>query len=427
MKLLTKTSIYYITFSVIAFLIGGFIFNQVIQKIFYHQIDENLKTEKLLIVEQINYSDSLPDFRTVFGHLIEVTVFNEPKQKFDFIKTTDLFDKESGGLVPHRHLIAEGTSIRNRGYIISIYQPLDTTQNLITAILLAMGLLFLFLMASLILVNYLGSRKVWAPFYQTLNSLNKYDISKDHPLELSSTSTHEFVLLNTALEKMSGKIRRDYFSLKEFNENASHELQTPLAIINSKLELLIQNEKLSEDQMQLIQTVYEATKRISKLNQGLLLISKIENNQFVLTENIDLSKIIDNNLEYFEDLLQMKNIEVSKTLAKNVILQMNKTLAEVLISNLLTNSIRHNVENGRIDIVLDSHHLLISNTGQPFAKRPMELFERFRKSERSADSVGLGLAIVKEIVTLYNMKIDYHVAEAVHSLNITFNSDGHRL
>lgn len=422
MKLLTKTSIYYITFSVIAFLIGGFIFNRLIETIFYHQIDENLKTEKLLIIEQINYSDSLPDFRTVFGHLIEVIVFNEPKQKFGFIKTTDLFNKESGELIPHRHLIAEGTSIRNRGYIISIYQPLDTTQNLITAILLAMGLLFLFLSSLLILVNYLSSRRVWAPFYQTLNNLNKYDISQDLPLELSATSTREFVLLNNALERISGKIRKDYLSLKEFNENASHELQTPLAIINSKLELLIQNEKLSEDQMQLIQTVYEATKRISKLNQGLLLISKIENNQFTLTENIDLRKIIDRNLEHFEEFLQMKNIEVNKNLAESVIVQMNKTLAEILVSNLLTNSIKHNIENGRINIVLDIHHLLISNTGQKLLIRPAELFERFRKSERSGDSVGLGLAIVKEIVTLYNMKIEYQVTETIHSLNIIFQT-----
>jgi signal transduction histidine kinase len=421
MKLLTKTSIYYITFSVIAFVIGGFIFNQVIQKIFYHQIDQNMTTEKLLIIEQINYSDSLPDFRTVFGHLIEVTVFNEPKQKFGYIKTTDLFDKELGELIPHRHLIAEGTSIRNRGYIISIYQPLDTTQHLITAILGAMGLLFLFLMALLILVNYLSSKRVWAPFYQTLGNLNKYDISSDHPLELSVTSTHEFVLLNSALEQMSGKIRRDYFSLKEFNENASHELQTPLAIINSKLELLIQNERLSEDQMKLIQTISEATKRISKLNQGLLLISKIENNQFVQTESIDLQKVIGKNLEHFEELFQMKNITITKELAENVTVVMNRTLAEILISNLLTNSLKHNIEHGRITIHLDPDHLLISNTGQPLPVKPSALFERFRKSERGSDSAGLGLSIVREIITLYKMKIDYRVTDSVHSLEITFH------
>lgn len=424
MKLLTKISIYYISFSLVAFLIGGFIFNRVIKSIFYTQLDENLTTEKLLIVEQINYSDSLPDFRTVFGHLIEVTVFNEPKQKFGFIKTTFLFDKEKGKLIPFRHLIAEGTSIKNRGYIISIYKRLDETQNLITNILLTMTFLFLFLMALLIFVNYFSSRRVWGPFYQTLQNLNKYDISQDTPLELLKSSTKEFVLLNKALMRMSKKIRRDYFSLKEFNENASHEMQTPLAIINSKLELLVQSEKLSEEQMHLIKPVYDATTRMSKLNQGLLLISKIDNNQFAATEKIGIEKIIEKNLENFEEIIQMKNIEVRKEIEEPVVLTMNKSLADILISNLITNSIKHNVQNGRINILLNRNKLQISNTGQPLSVDPQKLFERFRKSDRSGDSVGLGLAIVKEIINLYQFTIEYLLSGSIHTLIIDFSREG---
>ena len=424
MKLLTKISIYYISFSLVAFLIVGFIFNRVIKSIFYNQLDENLTTEKLLIVEQINYSDSLPDFRTVFGHLIEVTVFNEPKQKFGFTKTTFLFDKEKGKLIPFRHLTAEGTSIKNRGYIISIYKRLDETQNLITNILLTMTFLFLFLMALLIFVNYFSSRRVWVPFYQTLQNLNKYDISQDRPLELSKSTTKEFVLLNKALMRMSKKIRRDYFSLKEFNENASHEMQTPLAIINSKLELLVQSEKLSEEQMHLIKPVYEATTRMSKLNQGLLLISKIDNNQFSSTEKIEIEKIIEKNLENFEEIIQMKNIEVRKEIDEPVVLIMNKSLADILISNLITNSIKHNVQNGHINILLSRKKLRISNTGQPLSIDPQKLFERFRKSDRSGDSVGLGLAIVKEIINLYQFTIEYLLSDSIHTLIIDFSPEG---
>jgi len=423
MKLLTKVSIYYISFSLVTFLIGGFIFIRVIKSIFYDQMDENLTTEKLLIIEQINYSDSLPDFRTVFGHHIEVTVFNEPKQKFGYTKTTFLFDKEKGELIPFRHLIAQGTSIKNRGYIISIYKRLDETLNLIRNILLTMAFLFLFLMALLIFVNYFSSRRVWVPFYQTVQNLNKYDISQDRPLELSKSTTKEFVLLNKALMRMSKKIRRDYFSLKEFNENASHEMQTPLAIINSKLELLVQSEKLSEDQMHLIKPVYEATTRMSKLNQGLLLISKIDNNQFSSTEKIGIEKIIEKNLENFEEIIQMKNIEVQKEIAEPVVLTMNKILADILISNLITNSIKHNVQNGHINIILNRKKLQISNTGQSLSIDPQKLFERFRKSDRSGDSVGLGLAIVKEIINFYQFTIEYHFSDNIHTLIIDFIPD----
>jgi signal transduction histidine kinase len=420
MKLLTKTSIYYVLFSLLAFLIGGLIFKNVIKTIFYTQLDDTLKTEKLLILEQINYSDSLPDFRTVFGHMIEVTVFNEPKKTHSSIKNTYLYDPDKSELILHRHLIEEGTATRNRGYIISIYKPLDETQNLITAILLAMTFLFIILMGLLIFVNYFSSRRVWVPFYKTISKLSKYDISQDKPLELPETTTREFVLLNKALDRMSKKIRKDYSSLKEFNENASHELQTPLSIIKSKLELLIQNEKLNGDQMQLINSALEAVSRISRLNQGLLLISKIDNNQFSAVEEVDINSLIVKHLENLEEFIQMKGIRVNHQGTGQVRITINRILAEILVSNLLTNAVKHNIPGGSIDISLDDSHLTVSNTGQPLNVDPIKLFERFRKSQRSADSVGLGLAIVKEITDNYQMKIEYTCIGNIHRLHLVF-------
>jgi signal transduction histidine kinase len=424
MKLLTKTSIYYIFFSFLTFLIGGILLNPVIKSIFYSQLDENLTTEKLLIVEQINYSDSLPDFRTVFGHHIEVTVFNEPKQKFGYIRSTYIFNKESGKLVPYRHLIAEGTSIKNRGYIISIYKPLEETQNLMTAVRIAMAALFLILMGLLIFVNYFSSRRVWVPFYQTMHNLSKYDISQDRPLELTASTTREFILLNKSLERMSKKIRRDYFNLKEFNENASHELQTPLAVINSKLELLMQSSNLTEEQMSLILSLSESVNRMSKLNQGLLLISKIENNQFPSTETVDLQAIVERTLENFEEFLQMKNITVTRDYDGSCHVRMNRILAEILVSNLVTNSIRHNITDGMITVKLNPRVFKITNTGLERNIDPAKLFERFKKSDRGGDSVGLGLAIVKRIVDFCQMRIEYTVNGHNHTLTVFLNADG---
>ena len=154
MNLLTRSSINYIFFSVVAFVIGGIIFFHVIKTVFYRQIDENLKTEKLLIEEQIDFSDSLPDFRQVFSHMIEVTVFNSPKKKFEFIKDTMLYDKSRDELLPVRQLICENTSIQDQGYIISISKPLKETNQMITTIVGALILLFVFLTGLLIFVNY---------------------------------------------------------------------------------------------------------------------------------------------------------------------------------------------------------------------------------------------------------------------------------
>jgi signal transduction histidine kinase len=422
MNLLTRSSINYIFFSIVAFVIGGIIFYHVIKTIFYRQIDENLKTEKLLIEEQIDFSDSLPDFRQVFSHMIEVTIFNSPKKKFEFIKDTMLYDKSRDKLLPVRQLICENTSIQDKGYIISISKPLAETTQMITTIVGALVLLFVFLTGLLIFVNYFISKSIWVPFNKTLENLRNFDISRESPLVLTETRISEFRQLNKTLDRMAKKMRRDYINLKEFNENASHEIQTPLAIIKSKVELLIQGEGLNEEQMGMINSVYDATTRMSRLNQGLLLISKIDNNQFHHTEQVDLQKVMEKTLKHFEEIIDLKKIRILHHFNAPACPQMNPALSEILVSNLVSNSIRHNVEEGEIRITMDSDGFEIANTGHSLTISPDELFRRFRKSDRTTDSVGLGLAIVKKIVQLYQFDIRYEVKENFHRIKVNIHS-----
>jgi len=422
MNLLTRSSINYIFFSIVAFGIGGIIFYNVTKSVFYRQIDETLKTEKLLIEEQIDFSDSLPDFRQVFSHMIEVTVFNSPKKKFEFIKDTMLYDKTKDQLLPVRQLICENTSIQDQGYIISISKPLEETTRMIRTIMVTLVLLFVFLIGLLIFVNYFISKSIWVPFNKTLENLRNFDIGTSTSLALTETGIHEFKQLNKTLDRMTKKMRRDFINLKEFNENASHEIQTPLAIIKSKLELLIQGEELNEEQMGLINSVYEAATRMSRLNQGLLLISKIDNNQFHSTEQVNLQKIIEKTLEHFEEITDLKKIRIIHHFTAPFCPLMNPALSEILISNLISNAIRHNIEDGEIRIKMDAHGFEIANTGHLLHIPPDELFSRFRKSDRTTDSVGLGLAIVKKIIFLYQFDIVYEVKENIHIITVKDSS-----
>ena len=418
MKLLTRTSLYFIGFSFIAFIIGGIFSYRVIQAIYYHQVDETLKTEKLLIEEQINYSDSLPDFRPVFGHTIELTVYNSPRKKFEFIKDTVLYDARKKELQHFRYLITTNTSIRKQGYIISIYKPLDETKELITAIIFAMTSLFVIMLAFLIILNYTISKRAWIPFYKTLDLISGFEISQPSNLSLPDSTISEFRRLNKVLNRMTKKLRRDYVNLKEFNEDASHEMQTPLAIIKSKLELLIQSEGLSEEQMQMIHSVYDATTRMSKLNQGLLLLSKIENNQFGATDEIEIKAVISRILEHFAEIIELRKIAVEISLPKSIPVRMNKVLADILFNNLISNSIRHNIPGGSILIGFENDMLTISNSGHPLLIDPKELFNRFRKSDRSSDSIGLGLSIVNKIIQLYQYSITYDYKDSIHTIRI---------
>jgi len=420
MKLLTRTSRYYLIISIVAYILSGLIFYRLLDNIFAKQLDGTLSEEKMLIEETINYADSVPDFRSVFGHMIDITILNSPQHKVEYIRDTLMYDGERGSFETFRHLFAENTSIQGKGYTINIYKPLRDTEKLIAEIVIAVALLFIGLLVLLVLVNYFIARRVWIPFYRTINSLTHYQINQDKPLTLTKTDIYEFNHPNEALEKMSKKIRQDYINLKEFNENAAHELLTPVAIIKSKLELLIQRENLDEQQLRMISAVFEATNRMSKLNQGLLLISKIDNNQFDKTEEIDLAQIFDKTLEHFEEMSEHLGIVVSKNYLHPAKLTMNPILAEILITNLVSNAIRHNLPSGRIEIELSESSFTVSNTGQPLKTDPSQLFERFRKSENNPESVGLGLAIVQKIINLYRMNVTYTYHDGIHTLKISY-------
>lgn len=420
MKLLTRTSISYIFISLVVFMVSGLVFFNLLQHIFKRQLDDTLNEEKLLIEQTINFSDSVPDFRLVFGHMIDVTILNAPQEKTGYIHDTLMYDQDLGTFASFRHLFAENTSYRNKGYTINIYKPLQDSENLIAEIVLSLSLVFISLLLLLVFVNYFITRRVWIPFYRILGNLGKYDIHQAEPVDLPKTDIYEFRLLNSAIEKMSKKIRHDYTTLKEFNENAAHELQTPLAIIKSKLELLIQQENLDENQLRMISTVFEATTRMSKLNQGLLLISKIENNQFMQTEEVSLTLILDKTIEHFDEMINHRNIVVIKDYQHPFMFHMNPVLAEILITNLVSNAIRHNIPDGRIEVTVQDGSLTLANTGQHMKTDPRDLFERFRKSENNPDSVGLGLSIVQKIANLYQLKVSYLYHENMHTLKIFF-------
>ena len=174
--------------------------------------------------------------------------------------------------------------------------------------------------------------------------------------------------------------------------------------------------------MGLINSVYEAATRMSRLNQGLLLISKIDNNQFHQIEEVNFQKVMEKTLEHFEEIINLKKIRIIHHFYSPACPQMNPALSEILVSNLVSNSIRHNIEEGEIRITMDSDGFEIANTGHPLTIPPDDLFRRFRKSDRTTDSVGLGLAIVKKIALLYQFDISYEVKENFHRIKVNIHS-----
>jgi signal transduction histidine kinase len=206
---------------------------------------------------------------------------------------------------------------------------------------------------------------------------------------------------------------------KEFTENASHELQTPLAIVQSKLDLLLQSKSLTQEQSDNIEETHRALSRVSRINKNLLLLARIENSQFAEKEPVCLSTLLKTNITQLHDFATDKQLVIESQIAEGVVVSANKGLVEILLNNLLLNAIRHNARDGKITITLSAKQLSVANTGIA-ALHEENLFKRFSRVSAEAPGSGLGLAITKEIANRYGWCIGYRFQEQEHVFTLLF-------
>ncbi len=275
-------------------------------------------------------------------------------------------------------------------------------------------------------VGLFVSSRVFEPFRKTLHQIRNFTLHTREPIEAErDTGVKEFDELNRFISQMTEKAVADYQHLKEFAENASHELQTPLSIARGKLELL-QGSDLNAEQHDYVEAAQRSIKKLARLSKSLSLLTKIENYEFSETEDIDLTRLIRDNLEAFEELINLKGLTVEKDIEENVYLAMHPSLADILWSNLLQNAIKHNTEEGYIHIQLTHDFLRVTNPGPPVDEDPEEMFQRFKKGDQSSDSIGLGLSIAQRIVELYGFNITYTYQEPLHTIEIQFTDPTER-
>ena len=420
MKLLTRTNLYYTLFAMIIFVIGGFAFYFIIQNEIYDEIDEALISRKEVILKQSAIKGE--------GYFNELAKWDDIRIIKTNQKSAEIPSGFSDTLI-FRPGEREGEQFRRLTfkadlggtiYKVDILRSATDSDSLIDGIVLSASIILFLLLGGGAVLNYFISKKVWKPFYGVLDIIKDYRPAGKPVMDLPKSSISEFANLNEVIERLVTKVENDFVNLKQFTENASHEIQTPLAIIKTKSELLLQMEELDQETVKEIVSINEAATRLSKLNQALLQLMKIDNRQYQETEKIDLSELLEKKLQRLNELVEMKNIKLKKSIDKNVFVNMNVSLAEILLSNLLNNAIKHNVFGGEIDILLMHNELSIKNSGEALHIEPEKLFGRFVKESNSNESIGLGLSLVKQICETYNFVISYNYRDSMHELKVKF-------
>ncbi len=424
MKLLTKTNIYTSIATALLFALGVFVVYQVIKLKLDRDVDEQLLSTKSRIIKGLKEGIPPKEFLSNIGQQIYVkeiyrqTIFDNRfveyvEEKVDY-KTGK---KKNDDIITQRELLFQ-VKARDKLYEVTICISLLEGQKMGEYII---GVVLIFLIVSIVflfLLNRYISAFIWSPFYDTLSNIKTWNIKKNANLEFKSTDIDEFHLLNDTVKDLTQQIQLDYYNLKEFTENVSHEAQTPLSIISTKLELLLQQSNYSEKQHEHLLQAYRATQRMYKLNEALILLTRIENKQFVDKCLIDLTLAIEEKLDVLSDFIEAKSIVIQKEYNKIIQKEVNPVLLTILLNNLFINAIKYNYEDkGTIRIMVDENSLTIENSS-PLEKIDKQfMFERFKKNSTSG-SLGVGLSLIKKVIDFFNWQITYSYKDNLHKFKI---------
>jgi signal transduction histidine kinase len=426
MKLLAKYNRVNLITTIVVMLITGIIYYQAISWILTNQNDKDLVVEEQEVFDYVKLNHQLPQTFQSDDQQITFTEAPPGSVKREFINTIYFkkVEEEDKHRRHHHHEYEAGrglvssVTVGNQYYKILIVESKVETEDLIQLIFTITICVILLLLVTLVVTNRLILNRIWQPFYSIMKELRGFNIADTKEIPQVETTTDEFKELNKTVVDMAARAKLDYKDLKIFTENASHELLTPIAVINSKLDTLIQTENFSPQQSKLLNDLYSAVSRLNRLNQSLLLLVKIENRLLHEQLQINLKELTEQMISQFEEIFQDKEIRLTYNLDDKEIYA-SHYLVEILVSNLINNAIRHNYRGGSIHIALTDQSLIIQNTGENAPLAEEKIFTRFHKSSKSEGS-GLGLTICQQICENFNYTLNYSFQNNHHTFTIAF-------
>lgn len=426
-KLLNRPLKAFTFYSLVILLISIPVYVFVVDRIWVDELDENnwltlQHTKKRLASKQYTKAD-VEKINQIWGALQPgVSILKSKHQQvfkdsvYEVIRPNE-YDLDNG--VDRFRGLKSYIKINNQSYEITIETNVEEADETLLAVAIVTFCFFGLLLVGFVLLNRKIALSSWRPFYKTLQSLKLFDITKESSLKLSDTDILEFQELNNSLEQLVQNNSLAYQQQKLFIENASHELQTPIALLKSKLDLLIQEKEVTPSMAEMLSAIEIPLARLSRINKNLLILAKVENHQYSELETLDVQEFINTSLLLLDDYIGDKNINITKNLKKGITVHANSFLLETLINNLLSNAIRHTLTNGEIRLKIENKTFCISNSGT-IALNEKQLFERFSSLSKEKVSSGLGLAIIKEITNKYEWDVVYSFYDGFHEFSVRF-------
>jgi signal transduction histidine kinase len=419
MKLLSYTTGYFSLVLFISITIWAGVFYYSMLDEIYDSIDDGLDNQKGLIIQKAAIDTSILT-RSGFGegdYSISEISSNGVFRMKDEYKDTSMYMQNEDDFEPVRLLktvfVQDG-----KYYQLNVVTSMVEEDDLSAQLLYSIIWLYFGLVLTILILNNFLLKRIWKPFHKLIRQLKKFKLETPAEIITTKTRVEEFLIMN---ETVKGLIRGNidaYTSQKQFIENASHELQTPLAIAINKLERLAEINEIPQGSSDLLESALENLERLNRLNKSLILLTRIENKQFIEEEELSVNAITHEILANLEELYQFRKIKIDVTEKSSLSIKMNPDLLAVLITNLIKNAISHNYEQGIIRIVINDRSFMIQNSGNEPSLDKEKIFTRFYKPVPGS-TTGLGLSIVYSICNVYKLPIVYRYHE-YHEFEVVF-------
>jgi len=413
-RLLSKAVFFYLLFTLVSFIISALILQREANK-HMHNILENRFHHREHRIEYILKHEADKFRNSSYAHVQEVDkvpggfepFYSDTVMLNEHTRRENIYRKKTTYMtVEGKHYKVEMTKEADE-----LYRFKDDVFHIVLPV-------FLMLALAILLANYILSGYLFEPFQRILRQMASYKIGKAGSLQSIKTTTYEFDRLKKLYERMQKRIENDYFQLKEYTENMSHELQTPLSIIQNKTEALLSQNNLNSRQAKQIKTIYEETQQLSRLGKALNLITQIENQEFQDIQTLKTASVIEDHLEKIREMTDMKELHIEKDLDPEHALTIDTGLLDIMLRNLLKNAIRYASHGSTIHIETGRAGMRFVNRGEAPDFQPEQIFDRFRRGN-GQKTLGLGLSIVKKICQVSGLEISYEYKEGHHIFAIT--------
>lgn len=409
-SLIRKTSKTFLRISLVLMLVSTIALYFYVRYLLQKEVEEELRSTEARIESVISGNGLIYQLPPV------VEIKNVSVLGTERLKDTVIFDPSQNEMEEFREL-STYSEINGKKYNIKVRALIVESDYILMAIVASYFIIIALVFIFLFYLNKSGNQRLWHAFFRNLEEMKGFSLNSEKPMQLVESEILEFSELNTEIVTLTDKVRSDYKNLKQYTEDVSHEMQTPLAIIQAKIENIINGDNLNDIQYEHLTSIQQDIYRLTQMNKRLTLLTKIENQQFANPEVLKLNLLVKKRIENFNEIFPAK-IEFQEANILEVL--MDHYLAEVLCDNLISNALKHSAENKTISISIGDKNLMVSNNGEVALQNPEKLFTRFYRESSHVKSTGLGLAIVQKICDLYGYKPSYSFADHKHMFKVEF-------